>query len=167
MTFSTSLDDCTSDFAWRFRAMAEEWADGVPPLGTVRWFLRITRTLSTLEEQAALFAQGRRSLAEVNAMRKAAGLWAISPDENRKTVTDCDGVRIRSRHQGILVDGRLRSEAADVVPAIDPDGPGPLKVRVEWKDRGLFLPLVSLCRNHGLRSGGTFKKQDWPHVEAL
>lgn len=75
----------------------------------------ITCTLRTKEEQYALWCQGRKSLEEVNEERAKAGLYLLSPKENRYTVTNCDGTKIseggtgRSAHQ--------TGNAIDVVPA--------------------------------------------------
>jgi peptidoglycan LD-endopeptidase CwlK len=69
----------------------------------------VTSTLRTQDEQVALYAQGRKSLGEVNALRVKAGMRAIAEAENKYTVTRADGVKFKSNHQG----GR----AMDVVPA--------------------------------------------------
>lgn len=59
----------------------------------------ITFTTRTDMEQKALYAQGRRSLDDVNSLRRQAGLPEIGRLENRYTVTNCDGIKLRSRHQ--------------------------------------------------------------------
>ncbi len=50
--------------------------------------VRITSTLRTEAEQLALFAQGRKSLREVNALRAEAGLPPITEKENKLRVTN-------------------------------------------------------------------------------
>jgi peptidoglycan LD-endopeptidase CwlK len=74
----------------------------------------VTATLRSAEEQAALYAQGRRPLEEVNALRSAAGLAPLPARENGYTVTMLDGRKTalggtgRSIHQ--------LGGALDVVP---------------------------------------------------
>lgn len=50
----------------------------------------LTCTLRTLAEQKALFAQGRLPLAEINKLRKIAGMAAIGASEAKKKVTNAD-----------------------------------------------------------------------------
>lgn len=157
---SVLLSDCHPALVSRWERVAATFARRFAP-----WFLRVTRTLATTAEQAALFAQGREDLATVNAMRKAVGLWPLSPSENTYTVTPCDGIRVRSNHQGVLVGEVLKSTALDFVPAIDPDGPGPLKVRVDYADAGRFRSAGALAIREGLTWGGVWTKPDMPHVE--
>lgn len=73
----------------------------------------IVETTRTKEVQAAYFAQGRKTLAEVNEMRQNAGLWKITEAENRNKVTNCDGVKNKSNHQ-VKADGF--GYAVDIVP---------------------------------------------------
>lgn len=75
--------------------------------------VRVVETLRTKEVQQAYYMQGRASLAEVNAARKAAGLYAISASENKYTITNCDGVRYKSNHQA---QGDGYGYAVDIVP---------------------------------------------------
>jgi hypothetical protein len=160
---SVLLSDCHPALISRWERVAATFARRFAP-----WFLRVTRTLATTAEQAALFAQGREDLATVNALRKAVGLWPISPSENTYTVTPCDGIRVRSNHQGVLVGEVLKSTALDFVPAIDPDGPeGPMKVRVDWVDEGRFRSAGQIAMAEGLVWGGIWpgRKRDMPHVE--
>jgi len=69
----------------------------------------VTSTKRTADEQYALWLQGRGELEMVNEARRVAGMRPINASENDYTVTKCDGVTFKSRHQG----GR----ALDVVPA--------------------------------------------------
>ncbi|MDR0878951.1 MAG: M15 family metallopeptidase [Treponema sp.] len=48
----------------------------------------VIETLRTAGTQAAYYAQGRRPLAEVNALRQKAGLYQLTEKENLKKVTD-------------------------------------------------------------------------------
>lgn len=160
---SVLLSDCHPALVSRWEEVAKVYARRFAP-----WFLRVTFTLRTEAEQRALYAQGREALGVVNLLRKEAGLWLLSPAENipGHTVTNCDGVLVRSNHQGVMHDGRLVSTALDFVPAIDPDGPaGPLKVRVDFADAGRFHSVGALAMREGLIWGGTWRKPDMPHVE--
>lgn len=61
----------------------------------------IVETLRTQETQKCYYMQGREPLATVNAARKNAGLWPITEDENKRTVTNT----LQSRHMsGLAVD---------------------------------------------------------------
>lgn len=120
-------------------------------------------------QQIALYAQGRRPLYEVNALRKVAGYAPITAAENeeeRDIVTFADGIRKRSDHQGVLYEGRLVAVALDVAPALDPDGPGPGKPVIPWKDIPRFERIGPLAKLVGLDWGGNWtpRKRDLPHV---
>lgn len=56
----------------------------------------IIETLRTNEVQLAYYAQGRKTLEEVNKLRTAAGLWKITDKENKKIITHT----LNSRHLG-------------------------------------------------------------------
>ena len=51
----------------------------------------ITFTKRSIEEQEALYAQGRKPLAEVNLKRKSVGLTPITEQENKRIVTKARG----------------------------------------------------------------------------
>jgi len=148
---SRSLTACDPILAEKFLLLQEAYSARFFP-----WFLQITCTYRTPAEQQALYAQGREGLDIVNMKRAAVKLPSIRAEENEHKVT----WTLRSRHT------RYPSEAIDVVPAIDPDGPeGPLKVRVDFDDLGHFRPLVPLAEKFGLISGGAWGHPDWPHLE--
>jgi hypothetical protein len=66
----------------------------------VRW-----STKRFVNEQYALWCQGRKSLIETNDARLLAGMSPIKPAENLYTVTECDGIKYKSKHQdGTAVD---------------------------------------------------------------
>lgn len=69
----------------------------------------VTSTKRTADEQYAYWLQGRAELGMVNEARRIAGMGPITEGENERTVTNCDGVTFKSRHQS----GR----ALDIVPA--------------------------------------------------
>lgn len=111
----------------------------------------VTSTLRTTDEQIALHAQGRKSLLEVNALRKKAGLWDISEAENYEVVTNCDGVEKKSAHQSGL--------AIDVVPMNEDGNPyWPSQKNPIWKKISWYF------KQYGFEWGGDWKDfPDMPH----
>lgn len=110
--------------------------------------VRITSTYRSLEEQDALFAQGRQSIIAVNKLRKIAGLGTISEKEN-KVVTNAK--RGQSKHNFRI--------AFDVCPMIDGkpcwDTNNPA-----WKkigDEGISLGLEW--------AGNWVKFKEYPHFQ--
>lgn len=102
-----------------------------------------TSTLRTDNEQIALHAQSRKELEEVNRLRKIAYMRPISAAENKYTVTNCDGVKSKSRHQG--------GTAIDRVPADEKGNPiWPPASDPRWKQ------IAKIMQEVGFRWGG-----DW------
>jgi peptidoglycan L-alanyl-D-glutamate endopeptidase CwlK len=109
----------------------------------------VTSTLRTVDEQVALYAQGRAPLDIVNLLRGKANMPHISAGENTYTVTKCDGVTKRSNHQG----GR----ALDVVPMVGH--------RPTWdyaKHAGEFKEIGAIGKAAGFRWGG-----EWPPLDEV
>lgn len=136
----------------------------------------VTYTFRTYEEQAALYAQGRKPLNEVNALREKAGMFPIKEylgkdkkvhSDNEYIVTNCDGIQIakggkgRSAHQ--------LGNAVDVVPDMDEsekEVPGwPIPSDPRWKE------ISDILKSHGFIWGGDWTKEkdgldpDYPHYE--
>ncbi len=112
----------------------------------------VTSTKRTEAEQAALYAQGRAKLEVVNAKRQFAEMRKITDKENQYTVTNCDGVKIKSNHQS--------GDALDVVPleGSRPVWPGPTDPR--WQD------IARVMLKHGFEWGGQWVKfPDYPHYQ--
>lgn len=128
-----------SDLRYSVRLMAEAAFSELEKKG-IRFVC--TSTLRTVDEQAALFAQGRQPLEDVNALRAKAKLYLLAPKENTYTVTNCDGVKKRSRHQ----DGG----ALDVVPAENGKPVWPKDTDPRWKQ------IAEVMVKHGFRWG-----MDW------
>ena len=59
----------------------------------------IIETVRSEDVQKAYYAQGRESLETVNELRKKAGLYLLSESENKKIITNCDGVKNKRNHQ--------------------------------------------------------------------
>ncbi len=113
----------------------------------------ITSTMRTDAEQIALFAQGRQSLDAVNALRLKAVMPLLPANENTYTVTKCDGINNKSRHQS----GR----AIDIVPADSRGSP-------YWPDNGdkAWQPIIETMEKYGFESGSKWKDfPDFPHFE--
>lgn len=161
---STKLDDMTPAAGGAaFHALAELQHAGIQAV--------VTYTLRTYDEQAALYAQGRRTLDAVNELRKKAGLYEIKEylgkdkkihSDNEYTVTNCDGRKKseggtgRSPHQTGL--------AIDVVPDLDPSEksvPGwPAPSDPRWSK------IAEVFKKHGFEWGGDWKDfPDYPHYQ--
>lgn len=113
----------------------------------------ITSTLRTEAEQQALYAQGRKPLDVVNQYRVTANMPLIGPGENTYTVTNCDGIKIKSNHQG--------GTAIDIVP-LDKNGNPcwPDKSDSRWQQIAIIMKAV------GFQWGGDWAKfPDYPHYE--
>lgn len=70
--------------------LPELWAELEPVLDCLEedgWYPLIAQGYRSIEEQGAIYAQGRESLDVVNSLRKAAGLNPIDNKENKLTVT--------------------------------------------------------------------------------
>lgn len=109
----------------------------------------VTSTLRTVDEQIALYSQGRAPLDIVNLLRKKAGMLFISAAENTYTVTKCDGIMKKSNHQG--------GKALDVVPLVNG--------KPTWdcnKYTSKFVTIGTVGKSVGLRWGG-----DWPPVDTV
>ena len=128
-----------SDLRYSVQKMAEDAFAELEQKG-IRFL--VTSTLRTADEQAALYAQGRKSLQVVNELRSKANMGALPPKENLYTVTNCDGVTRKSRHQ----DGG----ALDVVPAEKGKPIWPKDTDPRWGQ------IAEVMVKHGFRWG-----MDW------
>lgn len=108
--------------------------------------IQVSQGLRSLNYQAALYAQGRKTLDAVNEMRRAVGLAPLTNEENR-IVTDAPAGE--SNHCfGYAIDWDI--QAAD--GTLDWNASGP-----RW------VKLVALAAPNGLRSGACWR--DRPHME--
>ena len=97
--------------------------------------------------QTAYYAQGRKSLADVNIMRIGSGLPVITEKENRIITNTTAG---KSKHN--------LGEAFDVVPLVNG--------KPCWNNSVLFNKIGRIGVKCGLRWGGHFKSiKDSPHFE--
>ena len=126
------------------RAMADLSARGIKAI--------VTSTLRTEAEQAALYSQGRDSLEVTNEKRKVAGMPPISKAESGYTVTNADGVRHKSNHQG--------GAALDVVPEQGGRPVWPTASDPRWKQ------IAGVFKKYGFEWGGDWKDfPDLPHYQ--
>lgn len=112
----------------------------------------VISTKRTVDEQAALYSQGRERLEVVNEKRQLARMPKISEKENAYTVTNCDGVRAKSNHQS--------GNALDIVPVENhrPIWPNPSDPR--WQQ------IADVMVKHGFEWGGTWPQfPDYPHYQ--
>ena len=126
-------------------ALAEMRADtGLRELGADG--VMVSETLRELAVQMAYYSRARMTVQEVQAMYKAAGLYAIAPDEAKRAAT----WTLDSKH--------LRGMAVDLVPTREgkPWWAAPAEV---WGRMG------AIAESHGLVWGGRWKNRDCPHFE--
>jgi len=138
---SRNIDDLSEPMERTARSALLEWRkEGLS--------VAVTSTLRTEDEQVALFAQGRGWLELVNLLRRRAGLKPIAESANGKTVTLCDGVTAKSRHQG--------GNAMDVV-LLDKFGKPIWNVALAVND---YKKLGKIAVKLGLTWGGSFTPID-------
>lgn len=105
----------------------------------------VVQTLRTAAEELAYFAQGRKTLDEVNRLRKDAGMGPITAEENTHIVTKV----MTSIHEfGCAFDIAIVREG-----------------RVDWNDIPAYKAVGAIGESLGLRWGGTFSFRDWGHFE--
>lgn len=105
----------------------------------------VVQTLRTAAEELAYFAQGRKTLDEVNRLRGDAGLEPVTCEENRHIVTKV----MTSMHEFGC--------AFDI--AVVRDG------KACWNDIPAYKAVGAIGESLGLRWGGTFSFKDWGHFE--
>lgn len=107
--------------------------------------VRVTQAHRSLDEQTALFAQGRQPLAEVNVLREKLGWLAMPEYDNIKVTRAKAGESWHNFHR-----------AFDVVPM---SGGTPDWLSVFWERLG------KLGEEVGLEWGGRFPHPDKPHFQ--
>jgi peptidoglycan L-alanyl-D-glutamate endopeptidase CwlK len=104
----------------------------------------VTETLRSREVQEAYYAQGRKPLEEINALREKAGLYPLAEAEGKRIVTKT----MRSVH--------LTGRAADIVPVVD----GKIPWNITAGNAGLWHAFGRLGREAGLEWGGSWAPLD-------
>jgi peptidoglycan L-alanyl-D-glutamate endopeptidase CwlK len=118
----------------------------------------VVETLRTQAVQEAYYAQGRKPLAEINKLRKKAGLYLLGKDEGKRIVTQT----MQSVH--------LTGRAADIVPVVD----GKIPWNITAETAGLWKAFGLLGKEAGLEWGGLWPPfnrfgigWDAPHYQIL
>ena len=108
--------------------------------------VRINESLRDLAVQMAYYSRGRMEPKDVQAMYRAAGLWAIGEAESKNMIT----WTLDSKH--------LRGEAADLVP---------IRAGQIWwgAPEAVWTRMGEIGEGHGLKWGGRWKTKDSPHFE--
>jgi peptidoglycan L-alanyl-D-glutamate endopeptidase CwlK len=153
---STKLEDLQPDVQFKAREGLTDLADACIPFV-------VTSTLRTLDEQIALYAQGRQPLAAVNVLRAKAGMAPIVQrlardgslhSDNDYTVTNCDGWKFKSNHQS----GR----ALDITPEENGGAVWPDPADPRWKQ------IADVMKRAGFAWGGDWPQfPDYPHYEMV
>jgi peptidoglycan L-alanyl-D-glutamate endopeptidase CwlK len=130
----------------------------------------VTSTVRTLDEQAALYAQGRRNLVEVNVLRRAVGMYPLSAAENEYCVT----WTMKSRHFPQPIDlsrsdydpnGYSRAFDIALLRSGRRSAHWDLKVSVNGNDIPDYAEAGGIGELVGLDWGGRWRKPDHPHYQ--
>jgi peptidoglycan L-alanyl-D-glutamate endopeptidase CwlK len=125
------------------------------------WDAVIGSGMRTHEQQDALYAQGRQSLADVNALRTNAGLPSITADENKGKVTRAKGGQ--SNHNLTTSFVRSSRTSVHVVHGFAVDI---IDRQLGWKANAKFWKdLGALAKQYGCEWGGDWKHPDPAHVQ--
>jgi hypothetical protein len=138
------------DLVPEMQVLIREFA-GLMAVAAIPWM--ITRTQSTLAEQEAIHAQGRKPLIEVNRLRKIVGWGPLREKEN----TYCVTWTMKSRH--------LKGEAFDIAILSDGQPTWDVKVNVNKNDKPDYEEAGEIGESIGLVWGGRFKNEDCSHFE--
>lgn len=126
----------------------------------------LTCTARTVDEQVALYAQGRKTVKEVNRLRQIAGLAPIKEAQNNVVTWT-----LNSQHIIDLDDGNPandKSRAFDIV-LVDPSGRCNWDVKADVNQDRIsdYVNAGSIGERCGLRWGGRFMKPDYCHFEDI
>lgn len=120
----------------------------------------LTCVLRTKAEQEAYYAQGRKTLVEVNKLRQIAGMTMLLPSENKYTVTST----MNSKH---FPDANGKSRAFDLV--ILKNGKTAVwDIKWDGDKDGIadYLEAANIAREIGLEAGAFWKTfKDYPHQQ--
>jgi peptidoglycan L-alanyl-D-glutamate endopeptidase CwlK len=118
-----------------------------------------TDTLRSAAEQAAYYAQGRNSLAEVNRMRGLVGMAPIGEAANRSTITKASTAAASWHGYGLAFD----------IAIVGPDGKTIVwSAKSDWNGDGKddWASVGQLADEVGLEWGGNFTSiYDAPHYQ--
>jgi len=155
---SRKIEDCTRSVQEKFRAFSKAMYDACIPFV-------ITCTARNVDEQVALYAQGRKPLDEVNRLRVLAGLPQISGSQNNKVTWT-----LNSNHIVDLDDGNPnndKSRAFDIALVKDKKAHWDIKADVNGDQIPDYIQAGRIGEACGLRWGGRFSNPDYSHFEDL
>ena len=119
----------------------------------------LNEVLRTKLTQEAYHAQGRKSLEEVNRLRKIAGLYPISAKTNEDEIT----WTLHSKHFPQASDGRARAFDIRLLKYGKPHWD------TKWDGNKDSIPdyveAARIGKACGLDAGGLWKKPDYPHFQ--
>lgn len=121
--------------------------------------IMLTCTSRSLDEQSALYAQGRDDLNTVNSKRKLANMTPITDSENKYKVT----WTMNSKH--IVSDARPLAEAFDIVIVKGKTAQWSMKTNVNSNDIPDYVEIANIGKSIGLKAGADFSSPDYPHFE--
>lgn len=155
---SRKISDLTPSMQTKFKAFAlSMFRANIPFI--------VTCTARMVDEQVALYAQGRKSLDEVNSLRIIAGLPIITADQNKKVTWT-----LKSKHLIDLDDGNLdndKARAFDIAIVRRGEPVWDLKTDVNEDQHPDYIQAGEIGESVGLRWGGRFKAPDMPHFEEI
>lgn len=155
---SRNIDDLKPELALKYREfLARCQSAGLDVI--------ITCTSRTVQEQHALYAQGRSSLSEVNRLRAVCGLGPITEQANTRCVT----WTMQSKHLVDLTDyspDNDKSSAFDfAVKGADGHVVWDLKADVNDNDVPDYTEAGRIAEALGLQWGGRWERPDYPHIQ--
>ena len=126
----------------------------------------VTNVSRDIIEQAALYAQGRKLLSEVNKIRKVAGLPPISAKENKYCVT----WTMKSKHIIDLTDNSPNNDLSHAVDiAIVKNGKISWDIKADVNKDGkedyLQIGHLALEIDPSIEGGWRWRKADYPHYQ--
>lgn len=149
---STKLSDLEPDV----QAMFEATVAACKAIGIT---VVVTCTLRSIAEQTALYAQGRNTLAEVNRLRKIAGLYALADSENKNCVT----WTMHSKH---LPNANGKSIAVDFAISDGKKISWDIKADVNHDNRADYIQVAEIAVKNGLEAGAFWTTaKDYPHLQ--
>jgi len=155
------------DLIPQMRDKAQQFIDKCKSVGLS---VILTCTARNIKEQIALYTQGRKSLEEVNKLRKEAGLYLISDDENKRKVT----WTLNSNHIINLDDNEKDNDLAKAFDfVIIKDGKATYNVKESINNNDIpdYEECGRIGEKIGLKWGGRFKDSkgnptpDYVHFE--
>lgn len=126
----------------------------------------LTCTARWLEEQMALYLQGRDPLDRVNYYRQAVGMAPLPAGENKIVTWTLNSKHIIKPSQGIT-----KAKAFDFAILKNGKATWDLKVNVNWNEVPDYQEAGAIGKDCGLRWGGDFcnsagkPRPDYPHLE--